>query len=175
MARIVGYIATSLDGFIADPQESLDWLTGPSDYELGEHHYDLFIKRIRTVVMGRSTYDWLIRSGAPWPYGEQRAIVVTSRPLPNPPAPIETRTDVEALIVELRALTDGDVWMCGGGKLQMAFLERGALDEIEIYIASAMLGGGYPLFPPTGFTATPKLISATALGAGMARLHYRFV
>ena len=173
MARIVGYIATSLDGFIADPQESLDWLTG-SDAELGEHHYDLFIKRIRTVVMGRATYDWVMVHSSTWPYPEQRTIVVTSRPLSDPPDAVETRSDVEALVAELRALTDGDVWMCGGGKLQMAFLERGALDEIEIYIASAMIGGGFPLFPPTGFKATPKLISATALGAGMARLHYRF-
>ena len=173
MARIVGYIATSLDGFIADPQESLDWLTG-SDAELGEHHYDLFIKRIRTVVMGRATYDWLMRNSNSWPYAEQRTIVVTSRPLPNPPAAVETRSDVDALVAELRAFEDGDVWMCGGGKLQMAFLERGALDEIEIYVASALIGGGYPLFPATGFKATPRLISAKALGAGMARLHYRF-
>jgi dihydrofolate reductase len=174
MARIVGYIATSLDGFIADAEESLDWLTGPSDYELGEHHYDLFITRIRTVVMGRTTYDWLQRSGTAWPYAAQRTIVVTSRPPVDPPAGVETRSDVDALVAELRALGDGDVWMCGGGKLQMAFLERGALDEIEIYIASALIGGGFPLFPATGFKATPKLISATALGPGMVRLHYRF-
>ncbi len=64
MARIVGYIAASLDGFIADPQENLDWLTNaPAD--LGEHHYDKFIKTIRTVVMGRTTYDWLVKSGTP--------------------------------------------------------------------------------------------------------------
>lgn len=173
MARIVGYIATSLDGFIAGPDESLHWLEGADD-ELGEHHYNRFIKRIRTVVMGRTTYDWVRRNADAWPYPEQRTIVVTSRPLPDPPAGVEGRSDVEALIAELRALTDGDVWMCGGGKLQMAFLERGALDEIEIYVASALIGAGYPLFPPTGFTATPRLISAKALGAGMARLHYRF-
>jgi len=110
MARIVGYIATSLDGFIADPSESLDWLTG-SDAELGEHHYDLFIKRIRTVVMGRATYDWLMRNSNSWPYAEQRTIVVTSRPLPNPPAAVETRSDVDALVAELRAFEDGDVWI----------------------------------------------------------------
>jgi len=174
MARILGYIAASLDGYIADGEESLDWLTGPSDFELGEHHYDVFIKRIRTIVMGRTTYDWMIRSGVPWPYAAQRTIVVTSRPLGDPPVPIETRTEIDTLVAELRGLSDGDVWMVGGGRLQMAFLERGALDELEIYIASALLGGGYPLFPATGFRATPRLVSAKALGAGMARLHYRF-
>lgn len=176
MARIVGYIAASLDGFIADPAESLDWLDrAAAEADLGEHHYDRFIKRIRTVVMGRTTYDWLMRQGIAWPYAQQRAIIVTSRPLEDGAPPgLETRNDVDALIAELRALDDGDVWMLGGGQLQMAFIERGALDEIEIYLASAIVGGGYSLFPATGAKATPRLVSAQSLGAGMARLHYRF-
>jgi dihydrofolate reductase len=174
MARIVGYIASSLDGFIATPDENLDWLTQQPELELGEYDYRLFIKRIRTVVMGRATYDWLERSSAPWEYGGQRVIVVTSRPIAQPRGPLETRSDVEALIAELRELADGDVWMLGGGQLQMAFMERGALDEIEIYVISEIIGGGIPLFPPTGHRGSPKLISATALGPACARLHYRF-
>ncbi|MDC9824506.1 dihydrofolate reductase family protein [Devosia sp. ZB163] len=174
MARIVGYIASSLDGFIAAPDESLAWLTERRDMELGEHDYNLFIKRIRTVVMGRGTYEWLVKENIPWPYAEQRVIVVTSRPLPDPIGPLETRTDVEALVAELRALDDGDVWMLGGGQLQMAFIERGALDELEVYVISQLLGGGYPLFPPTGFSKSIKLLSAKSLGSGCARLHYSF-
>ncbi|HEV2518112.1 MAG TPA: dihydrofolate reductase family protein [Devosia sp.] len=174
MARIVGYIASSLDGFIADPQESLAWLTQRTDMQLGQFDYNLFIKRIRTVVMGRGTYDWLERENIPWPYGEQRVIVVTSRPLPAPIGQLETRTDIDALVAELRALDDGDVWMLGGGQLQMAFMERGALDEIEIYVISHLLGGGFPLFPATGFEKSLKLLSSNTLGAGCVRLHYSF-
>jgi dihydrofolate reductase len=172
MARIVGYIATSLDGFIADEQGSLEWLFD-APFELGEHHYDVFIKSIRTVVMGRATYDWLAAQSTPWPYGAQRIIVVTSKPLPDPVGPLETRSDIDALIKELRALDDGNVWMLGGGALQMAFMERGALDELEIYIAARIIGGGAPLFPATGFRTNPRLISAKQLGGGV-RLHYAF-
>jgi dihydrofolate reductase len=111
--------------------------------------------------------------GLAWPYGKQRTIVVTSRPLHDPAGPLETRNDVDALIKELRALDDGDVWMLGGGQLQMAFMERGALDEIEIYVAPRIIGGGAPLFPATGFRASPRLISAKQLGQGV-RLHYAF-
>ncbi len=174
MARIIGYIASSLDGFIAAPDESLAWLTQRTDMQLGEFDYNLFIKRIRTVVMGRGTYDWLVKESIPWPYAEQRTIVVTSRALPNPIGALETRTDIDALVAELRALDDGDVWMLGGGKLQMAFMERGALDEIEIYVISQLLGGGYPLFPPTGFNKSLKLLSSNTLGTGCVRLHYSF-
>jgi len=172
MARILGYIATSLDGFIAAPDDSLDWLFRYDGMDLGEHDYGLFLQRIRTVVMGRGTYDFLAKDPAPWAYGAQRAIVVTSRPIEDPKGPLETRSDVDALIAELRGLGDGDVWMLGGGALQMAFLERGAVDEIEIYVMPELIGGGRPLFPPTGFQASPRLISARALDRGCVRLHY---
>lgn len=172
MARILGYIAASLDGFVAAADASLDWLFAYNDMDLGEHGYEAFLGRIRTVVMGRATYDVVVRSGAPWPYATQRVIVVTSRPIDTPCGPLETRSDVDALIAELRALDDGDVWMVGGGQLQMAFLERGALDEIEIYVIPELIGGGPPLFPPTGMRASPRLISAKALDRGCVRLHY---
>lgn len=174
MARIVGYIAASLDGYIAEPEETLDWLTGRTDLHLGEFDYTLFVKRIRTVVMGRATYDWLARQDMAWPYAAQRCIVVTSRPLPDPIAAVQIRSDIDALVAELRALKDGDVWMLGGGRLQMAFIERGALDELEVYVISQLLGGGVPLFPPTGFSKSLRLLSANSLGTGGARLHYSF-
>lgn len=174
MARILGYIASSLDGMIADQDDNLDWLFAYDGMELGDHDYNKFLKRIRTVVMGRRTYDFIARQPSDWAYGAQRVIVVTSRPIENPVAEIEVRSDVDALVNELRALDDGDIWMLGGGQLQMAFLERGALDEIEIYVMPEMLGSGRPLFPMTGFLTSPTLISAQALDRGCVRLHYRF-
>lgn len=175
MARIVGYIAASLDGFIADKDEGLAWLMERKDVELGQFDYNLFIKRIRTVVMGRTTYEWLARQEMDWPYRDQRTIVVTSRDIDTRYGNVELRSDIDALVAELRALDDGDVWMLGGGKLQMAFIERGALDELEVYVMSTLLGGGHPLFPPTGFFKDKiELIEVNHLGAGCARLFYRF-
>ncbi|CAH0159252.1 dihydrofolate reductase family protein [Stenotrophomonas lactitubi] len=174
MARIRGYIASSLDGFIAGPNHSLEWLFRYAGMDLGEHDYGVFLQGIRTVVMGRATYDFLARDASPWPYTQQRVIVVTSRAIPVPKGPLQTRNDIDGLIAELRALADGDVWMLGGGQLQMAFMERGALDEIEVYVMPELLGGGSPLFPPTGFHSSPALLSAKALDRGCARLHYAF-
>ena len=174
MARIVGYIATSLDGFIATPDENLDWLTQQPDLDLGEHDYRNFIKTIRTVVMGRATYDWIARYPGAWEYADKRVLVVTSRPIDNPKGPLETRSDIATLIAELRGLDDGDVWMLGGGRLQMAFMQQQALDEIEIYVISEIIGGGIPLFPATGLRASPRLLSAKMLTPVCARLHYRF-
>lgn len=174
MAKIVGYIASSLDGFIATADDGLDWLFAYDGLDLGKHDYREFIKTVRTVVMGRATYDFLEKDGSPWTYGDQRVLVVTSRPIPHPKGPLETRSDIDALVAELRGLDDGDVWMVGGGQLQMAFIERGALDAIEIYVMPDLLGGGKALFPPTGFQSGLRLISASALDRGCVRLHYGF-
>jgi dihydrofolate reductase len=174
VARILGYIATSLDGFIATEDDSLDWLFNYDDLDLGEHDYTRFLKRIRTVVMGRSTYDFLAGDGLPWAYGDQRVIVVTSSLIQGPKGPLETRSNVDDLIRELRDLDDGDIWVLGGGTLQMAFIERHAMDEIEIYVMPELIGGGKPLFPRTGVRTTPRLLSAKALDQGCVRLHYDF-
>jgi dihydrofolate reductase len=56
----------------------------------------------------------------------------------------------------------------------MAFMQQGALDELEIYIISEIIGGGIPLFPPAGLRASPRLVSVRAFGQSCARLHYRF-
>jgi dihydrofolate reductase len=174
MARIVGYIAASLDGFIATPEGGIDWLTRYDSTDFGEHDYRHFIKTIRTVVMGRATYDFFETENVPWPYGDQRVLVVTSHPVPSPRGALETRGDIDALVAELRDLDDGDVWMLGGGRLQMAFMERGALDEIEIYVIPELIGGGIPLFPATGHRASPRLLSAKTFASGCVRLHYAF-
>lgn len=174
MAHIRGYIAASLDGYIATADDNLDWLFAYDDLDLGDHDPGTFLRGIRTVVMGRGTYDFMARDGSPWPYGDKRVLVMTSRPIPDPKGPLETRDDVDALIAELRLLDDGDVWMLGGGRLQMSFIERGALQDMQIYIMPEMIGAGRPLFPATGARIKPRLIAADALDRGCVRLHYSF-
>ena len=175
MAMIRGYIAASLDGYIAASDGTLEWLTKYGDVGGGAFSYDRFIAGIRTVVMGRATYDAIAGFDVDWPYGEQRAIVVTSRPIERPAGPIETWFDgVDALVDHLRSLDDGDAWIVGGGRLQQAFIERGALDSLALFIAPEILGGGVPLFPPNGFARPVTLVSSEALPAGFVRILYEF-
>jgi dihydrofolate reductase len=171
MATIRGWIGASLDSYIATPDEGLEWLTRHDAADMG---YDAFIAGIRTVVMGRATYDWIERSHYPWLYDGKRTIVVTSRPIETPKGPLETWSDVDALVAHLRALDDGDVWMIGGGKLQQAFIERGALDRLEIFIVPEIIGGGYPLFPPNGFARSVTLRAGNVLRDGIVHLDYEF-
>jgi dihydrofolate reductase len=174
LARIRGYIATSLDGYIADSEGRLDWLFRYDDMDLGEHDPQTFLRSVRTIVMGRATYDFIAAQDSPWAYADKRVIVVTSRPIASPCAELETRSDVDLLIAELRQLTDGDVWMLGGGRLQSAFLAQDALDDLQIYVIPEIIGGGSPLFPASNLKLTPRLVAARQLDKGCALLHYEF-
>jgi dihydrofolate reductase len=175
MARIVGYIGASLDGFIASPDGSLDWLTKYETVNASEFAFERFIERIDTVVMGRGTYDFLDRERVAWPHADKRGIIVTSRPIENLPAGAEIwSSGIDSLIAHLRRPEAGTVWLVGGGQLQMAFIERKALDEIEVYVVPELIGGGVPLFPSSGFAASPKLLSAQVVPPGITRMHYCF-
>lgn len=169
MARTVYYTASSVDGFIADEHNSLDWLVG-ADHELpADHpdHYDRFIADIGAVVMGATTYLWVTEhepsSLDRWPYS-QPTWVCTHRDVRLPAAGrVEIYAgDVAALHPRLVEAADGkDVWVVGGGDLAGQFLDAGLLDEVHVQYAPVVLGAGAPLLPRR---APLRLLSASQMG-----------
>jgi len=153
MTRTVYYSATTLDGFLADEHDSLDWLFKQDQDESGPMNYDDFIAGIGAIVMGRTTYEWVrarIEGGVEsWAY-RQPAWVLTHADLPGVEgADIRfAQGDVRDLHAELVAAADGqDVWVVGGGDLAGQFADAGLLDELILYIAPVTLGTGRPLLP----------------------------
>jgi dihydrofolate reductase len=172
---IRGYVAMSLDGYIAAPGGDLDWLTKYDTADFGAHGYASFIKDIATIVMGRATYDWVRAAGMEWPYDGTRVIVVTSRPIEQPPRSVETWSEgVERLVRHLRSLGDGDVWIAGGGLLQQAVIAVSGLDRLELFIVPELLGEGTLLFPPNHHRRGIKLRAAERLDRGVTWLDYDF-
>lgn len=173
MGMIRGFIAASLDGYIADRDGGIGWLTPFDDVDYG---YAGFIAEIGTVVMGRTTYDVVAGFETGWPYAGKRGIVVTSRPLAGAPAGVEAwREGVPALVDHLReqADEDDDVWIIGGGGLQSAFIAAGALRRLDLFIIPVLLGGGVLLFPPGETPARGLALEATeSFANGMVRLRY---
>ncbi len=152
-AKTVYYTATTLDGFIADPADSLDWLLVQDIDADGPMHYDAFIAGVGALVMGATTYEWIrariVAGTEKWAYTVP-AVVVTHRDLPAVEgADIRFRAgDVRAVHAELVAAAGGkDVWVVGGGDLAGQFADAGLLDEIVTAIAPVTLGAGRPVFP----------------------------
>jgi len=173
------YTAASLDGFVADENDSLEWLDRLGDPE--ESSYPEFIAGVGVIAMGAATYEWLLRNhvrpegreGAPWPY-EIPAWVFTHRDL----AGVEgadirfVRGDVRPVHQEMRRAAAGkNVWIAGGGGLAGQFLDAGLLDEIIVQVGSVTLGAGKPLLPRAA--APPfKLVAVRQYGPGFVELRY---
>lgn len=152
MSRTLFYTATTLDGYLADEHDSLDWLFTQEQDERGPMNYDDFIAGVGAMVMGATTYAWVLdhqaRTGEGWAY-EIPCWVLTHRTFPDPPGDVRFAQgdvrDVHAALVE--AAGGKDVWVVGGGDLAAQFAEAGLLDELVLYVAPVTLGAGRPLFP----------------------------
>ena len=151
--KTVYYTATTLDGYIADPGDSLDWLFVQDIDEAGPMNYTAFIADVGALVMGATTYEWVrarVADGRDkWSY-TMPTTVVTHRDLPAiEGADVRFASgDVAAVHADLVAAAGGrDVWVVGGGDLAGQFADAGLLDEIMVSIAPVTLGEGRPLFP----------------------------
>ena len=148
MAReLVVFIAASLDGYIATRDDSLEWLTGTEGD--GDNGYGEFLSTVDTLLMGRRTYDRLMRAvGAEqFPYRNQRCYVVTSTP-PEPPVEgvLAAPGDPASLARKLKAEGGKNIWVVGGGKLIETLQEQRLIDEWIVTFAPVLLGAGIPLF-----------------------------
>lgn len=166
---ICGYIASTLDGYIAAPDHSFSFL---DPYPAEDAGYEDFYAGIGTLVMGRTTYEVCRRSIQPWPYAGKRVIVVTSRTIADLPTDAETWTKgIDALVGHLRTGAAQDVWIVGGGRLQQAFIDCAALDRLDQFIVPVILGGGIPLYPDV---AQPRTLKLTEVGRFGQIAHLRF-
>lgn len=145
------YTATSLDGFLADTADSLDWLLSQPIDEDGPMNYAEFIGDVGALAMGSTTYEWLVEheveQGNLWPY-EVPTFVFSTRDLTPVADTVRvvsgSPADHRAALVD--AAAGRDVWIVGGGDLAAQFWASGMLDELVVSIAPVLLGSGRPLF-----------------------------
>jgi dihydrofolate reductase len=143
------YTASSIDGFIADPDNSLSWLLTRDIDPEGPQHYNRFIEDVGALCMGATTYQWILDNDPDeWSY-TQPCWVFTHRRFPETDRDIRFTTtavpDVHAAMVE--AAAGKNVWVVGGGDLAGQFHDHGLLDEVWVQYAPVTLGDGAPLLP----------------------------
>lgn len=143
------YTASSIDGFIADADNSLSWLLSRDIDEDGPMNYQSVRKDWGALCMGSTTYQWILdHHEGEWPYSIP-CWVFTHRDFPEPPGDIrftdEPVLDVHAQMSE--AAGDKNLWIVGGGDLVAQFHAEGLLDEVWVQYAPVTLGAGAPLLP----------------------------
>jgi len=183
MGRILFDTASSLNGWIADEHNSLDWLFAVEGGEQPDD--DLYPSSATVMVEGSTTYEWvlaherLLEHPERWPrmFGSKPTFVFTSRELPIPSGAdvrLVSGGVADALPAIREAAGGGDIWVVGGGDLAGQFLDAGALDRIAVSFAPVLLTGGAPLLPRRVGSERFRLVSATAAGQ-FARLVYDVV
>jgi dihydrofolate reductase len=172
MGGVVLYIATSLDGYIADTDGGIDWLTAFE--QPGEDFgYKAFLARIGAIIMGGKTYRQVLGFG-PWPYPGVSCYVVTNRALADAPdtAVRAFAGDVVELVERVRRTTERDIWLVGGAELVTQFANRDLIDEYIISIMPLILGDGIPLFQGIMGQHHLRLIESKAYAAGVVQVTY---
>ncbi len=173
------FTATSLDGFIATEDDSLDWLFPLGDVEATS--YPEFITHVGALAMGSSTYRWMLDNadkvaasvGSPWPYSQPTWVFSSQQLPPIAGADLRfVRGDVRPVHAAMRqAAADRNIWIVGGGDLAGQFYDAGLLDQMIVQVGSVTLGRGKPLFPRR-VTKPFKLTSVRQVGSGFVELYY---
>lgn len=173
MGSVVLYIAISLDGYIARPDGGIDWL---NKYESGgeDYGYAEFMKRIGTVVMGGKTYRQVLGFGE-GAMPDVETYVITRQGLDNPSGPSvhAYSGSMTALVEQVKAASDRDIWLMGGGEIVRLFARERLIDELMIFVVPVLLGEGIPLFPPGELDDTTlKVVDVQRYENGLVKLHY---
>src|SRR6516225_6594080 len=171
--KIIVYIATSADGYIARPDGDVGWLDRgrpKGSYGMGE-----FFRTIDTILWGRKTYGMGIEKGmSAAGFGKEIKNYVFSRqPQKSSEPGVEFISEpVKAFAQRLRSQPGKDVWMMGGGVIIASFLHESEIDEFIIHIVSIFIGDGIPLVAPRHRDIALRLRSTRKYPDGVVRLHY---
>ncbi len=169
--RIKLYIATSLDGFIARENGSIDWLTKYEHSSETDYGYSEFYASIGTVLMGRKTYEQVLGFGD-WPYGEKKVYVFTRKkePLRREKNVEFVSGDVGEFVRRLKDNTEDDIWLVGGSQLIKVFLEEDLVQDLIVFMVPIILGSGIPLFDRIQKEIGLKLINTERYESGLVRV-----
>lgn len=168
---LIYYVAASLDGYIARPDGSVDWLDSIQQ-SADDHGYGAFYDSIDGLLMGRSTYDGVRVLASQWPYPGKPCVVLTRNPMDFAPDSVLARhcTPADALD-ELQERECQRVWLVGGGALAGNCFAAGLIDELVVSVVPYLLGAGVPLFA-TGLERSLKLHEQRSFASGVVQLHY---
>jgi dihydrofolate reductase len=153
--KVMVFIATSLDGYIATEDDSLDWL-----YKVegeGDNGYFKFYDTIDTIILGRRTYDWIMNIEEDFPYKNKECYVFTTSKQEASDHVVFVNENIVEFINKLKDTEGKNIWIVGGGNLLSDFIKANLIDEFIITVAPTLLGKGIPLFKKQNIEIELKL------------------
>jgi len=173
MRKLILYIATSIDGYIARLDGKVDWLEYPDFMIEGEDFgYKKFIDTIDATVMGGNTYKEILGFGIPWPYQDKKNYVFTRSNYPANQYVTCVDKNIGQFVKDLKQQPGKDIWLIGGGKINSIMIADDLIDEMIISVMPITIGEGIPMFASVSHEQKFKLKDHTIYKTGVTQLHY---
>jgi dihydrofolate reductase len=170
--KVILFIAASLDGYIATPDEDLSFLSIVQQ-EGEDYGYSEFIEHIDTVIMGRKTYDWITKEMNEFPHSDKDTYIITRTPRPENGKIRFFTGDLSDLVHRLKLDSGKNIFIDGGSEIIDVLLKDNLIDELIISIIPILLGDGIRLFKDGRPELRLKLMHSECYGTGLVQLHYK--
>lgn len=169
--KVILYIAISMDGYIAKKNDDLEFLSIIQE-EGEDYGYGAFIETVDTVIMGRRTYDWIMKKVAEFPHKNKQTYIITRKSRPDIGNIRFYTRNLRNLIRELKNETGKNIFIDGGAQIVNELLKENLIEEYIISIIPVLLGSGIRLFHEGYKEQNLKLIKAEYFAKGLVQLHY---
>lgn len=169
--KVILYIAMSLDGYIAKPNDDLSFLNSVQK-EGEDYGYFDFIKSVDTVILGRKTYDWVMKHVDEFPHKDKTTYIITRHYKASEGNLHYYNGSLKELITKLKSEKGKTIFCDGGSQVVNALLKEKLIDELIISVIPVLLGEGTQLFKDGRPEQSLKLISSRSYEKGLVQLHY---
>ncbi len=170
--KVILYIATSLDGYIAKPNDDLSFLSiVQQDGE--DYGYADFIKSVDTVILGRKTYDWVMTQVSEFPHADKNSYIITRTARPSIGKTIFYTGKLRDLVLRLKSEQGKNIFIDGGAEIVNELLKENLIDEFIISVIPILVGSGTKLFKDGRPEQKLDLISTKQYEKGLTQLHFK--
>lgn len=170
--KVILYIATSLDGYIAKLNDDLSFLS-VVEQEGQDYGYSDFVKTVDAVIVGRKTYDKVISMGFDFPHADKDAYIITRTPRKNVGSVKFYSGDLKALVDKLKSENGKNIFCDGGAEIVHELLKENLIDEFIISVIPIIVGNGTKLFRDGRPELKLELVSTKQFNKGLTQLHYK--
>lgn len=170
--KLILYIACSLDGYIAKPNDDLGFL-GIVQKEGEDYGYNDFISTVDTVIVGRKTYDWVKGQGFDFPHSDKECYIITRQVKPPLGNLIFYNGDLKKLVQELKSKSGKNIFCDGGSEIVNQLLSEKLIDELIVSVIPVLVGNGTRLFKDGRPEQELELESVKSFETGLLQMHYR--
>lgn len=170
--KVILYISMSLDGYIADTNDDIDFLS-IVEQEGEDYGYFDFVKSVDAVIVGRKTYDKVISMGYEYPHTDKDVYIITRTVKPAIGTFRFYNGDLTDLVIKLKSQQGKNIYCDGGAEIINELHSNNLIDELIISVIPILLGNGVKLFKDDQPEQKLELMSANSFDKGLVQLHYK--